>query len=73
MIDGRAILQRTVRLPGCFRECASVNSYPNMLMRGRDVPSLGGNVGYRGRAQSHFVVLKPRVRVELRHAALAPD
>jgi len=29
MIDGRAILQGTVRLPGCFRECAAVSSYPN--------------------------------------------
>jgi hypothetical protein len=73
MLDGRAILQRTVRLPGCFREYASLNSYPNMLMGGRDVPSLGRKVRYRGHAQNHFVLLKPRIPMELRHTALTPD
>jgi hypothetical protein len=38
-----------------------------------DVLRLGGNVGYRGRAQNHFVLLKPRIPVELRHTALTPD
>jgi hypothetical protein len=73
MIDGRAVLERTVRLPGCSPECASVNSYRDMLMDGHDVPSLEGNVGYRWRAQSHFVVLKPRIPVESRHTGVNPD
>jgi len=40
-----------------------------MSLDGRDLLSLGGNVGYRGRAQNHFVLLKPPIPVELRHTA----